>query len=163
MKANYGLLVWDGLIKIQKALMIFTGIATICLVFLPMIFRIVNIPFVGYEEILLTVAFWMYMLGSSHGSYEKSQITADILGQFLSGRKKDIYSAISSVCTFILGAVFTYWGYVLVHWSASTWSTSSTFHIPYVVGQSSILVSLILSSIYNFVYMIKDIKQLLNK
>ncbi len=159
MKENYGTLLWYGLVRLQKFLMIISGIATIALVFVPMVLREIGIPFPGYEEFLLTVAFWMYMMGSSYGSYEKSQISADILSQFLKGRKKEILTHINSIGTFILGAIFTYWGFVLIQWTLATGATTSIYKIPIVIGQSSIFVSLLLSSFYNFVYMIQNIRK----
>jgi len=159
MKENYGTLLWYGLVRLQKLLMIISGVATIALVFVPMVLREIGIPFVGYEEFLLTIAFWMYMMGSSYGSYEKSQISADILSQFLTGWKKVILLLVNRIGTFILGVIFTYWGFVLIQWTLSTGATTSTYKIPIVIGQSSIFFSLLLTSFYNFVYMIEDIKK----
>jgi len=152
-----GVIFWDWLLKIQRFLMIVTGIAVVCLVFGPLVLREIGHPFVGYEEYLLTVAFWMYMFGSSHGSYEKSQITADLLSRVLKGKPKMLLNLTASILTFILGVILTYWALVLVQWSLKTGSMTSVYRIPVVVGQFSILVGLSISSFYNLVYMIKDI------
>jgi TRAP-type C4-dicarboxylate transport system permease small subunit len=142
--------------------MIITGVATVLLVFVPLVLREIGIPFVAYEEFLLIFAFWMYMMGSSYGSYEKSQITADILSQFLKGKPKTALLLINRVGTFILCAIFTYWGLVLVQWTHSTGALTSVYKIPVILGQVSIFISLFLSSIYNFVYMVEDIKNVMN-
>ena len=155
-----GLILWDVLVKAQRVVMIVTGIATILLVFVPIVLRQIGVPFTGYEEFLLPIAFWMYMMGSSHGSYERTQITADLLLRVLKGRPQLGLRAVTSVLTFLLGVVFTYWAWVLVQWSLTTGSLSSLYKIPIVWGQSSILVGLIISCLYNFVYMIKDCRDM---
>ena len=157
---RFGLLFWDWLVKLQRFFMIVTAIAVVFLVFGPLVMREIGIPFPGYEEFLLTFAFWMYMLGSSHGSFEKSQITADIMSRLLKGRKRQIQQVVASVLTFILGIILTYWALSLVLWSAHTGASSSVYKIPIVVGQASILVGLVISSFYHIVYMIKDIQVL---
>lgn len=159
---NIGAFLWNTLIKLQKFVMIITGAATVFLVFVPLILREIGIPFVAYEEFLLIFAFWMYMMGSSYGSYEKSQIAADIMSQFLKGKAKTALLLINRVGTFILCAIFTYWGLVLVQWTHSTGALTSVYKIPVIFGQVSIFISLFLSSIYNFVYMVEDIKNSIN-
>ena len=151
-----GLILWDVLVKAQRVVMIVTGIATILLVFVPIVLRQIGIPFTGYEEFLLPIEFWMYMMGSSHGSYERNQITADLLLRVLKGKPQLGLQALTSILTFLLGVVFTYWAWVLVQWSLSTGALSSLYKIPIVWGQSAIFVGLVISCLYNFVYMIKD-------
>ena len=162
MNITFGTVLWNALIKVQKIVMIITGIATILLVFVPLILRETGIPFPAYEEFLLIFAFWMYMMGSSYGSYERSQISADILSQFLKGKPKTVLLIIKQVGTFILGAIFTYWGFVLVQWTHSTGALTSVYKIPIIFGQISIFISLLLSSIYNFVYMVEEIRNIIN-
>ena len=154
---------WIGLVKLQRIFMVLTAISTILLVAVNIVLRElalrsgIVLPFFAYEEILLPVAFWMYMLGSSHGSFEKSQITADIMSKVLKGRPKAYLHLLASILTFILGVIFAYWALTLVQWGLFTGANSTFFNIPVVWGQMSILVGLILTSMYNFVYMIQDI------
>ena len=158
---------WIGLVKLQRIFMVITAIATILLVAVNIVLRElalrsgIVLPFFAYEEILVPVAFWMYMLGSSHGSFEKSQITADIMSKVLKGRPKAYLQLAASILTFILGVIFAYWALTLVQWGFFTGANSTFFSIPVVWGQMSILVGLILTSMYNFVYMIQDIINIL--
>ena len=147
---------WIGLVILQRFFMILTAIVTVFLIFSNIVLREFGI-FFAYEEILLPVAFWMYMLGSSHGSFEKSQITADIMSKVLKGRPKELLHVTASVLNFALGVVFAYWALTLVQWGFFTGANSTIFSIPIVWGQMSILVGLIISGIYNFVYMVQDI------
>jgi len=152
-----GAVSWKTLIKIQRLMMIITGIATVLFVFGPMVLREFGIPFPAYEEFLLIFAFWMYMMGSSYGSYEKSQITADIMSQVLKGKARSTLILAARISAFVLGVIFTYWALILIQWSLSTGAATSIYKIPVVLGHASIFVGLILSSFYNFVYMVEDI------
>jgi hypothetical protein len=59
--------------------------------------------------------------------------------------------------------IFAYWALTLVQWGLFTGANSTFFSIPVVWGQMSILVGLILTSMYNFVYLIQDIINILFK
>ena len=153
-----GLSIWNWLIRVQRILMIITATATVMFVFVPLILRELGGGVPAYEEFLITFAFWMYMLGSSHGSFEKSHITADIMSRILKGKPKYRLQLVASILTFILGIALAYWAFVLIQWSLGTGAKSSVYGIPIVIGQSSIFVGLILSSFYNLYYMIRDIR-----
>ena len=155
-KIGYAL--WKTLLYTQRVLMIIAVTGTTLLVFVPMVTRELGRPFAGYEEYLLLFAFWMYMMGSSHGSYEKSQITADLLSRVLKGKPRLILNLSATIVTFVLGVIFMYWALTLVQWSLMTGAVTSIHKIPIVWGQFSIFAGLLISSIYNFVYMIRDIK-----
>jgi len=158
-----GMILWKSLLYTQRVVMIVAGSVTALIVFGQLVLREVGRPFAGYEEYLLLFAFWMYMMGSSHGSYEKSQITADILNRILKGRAKAILQVVASILTFVLCLIFAYWAFTLVQWSLSTKAVSSIHGIPVVWGQASIFVGLVVSSVYNFVYMIRDVMEALGR
>jgi len=153
-----GTTLWKVLLYTQRTLMIIAVIATTLLVFIPMVLRELGRPFAGYEEFLLVFAFWLYMMGSSHGSYEKSQITADIMSKVLKGKARMGLNLAASILTCILCIVFTYWALALVQWSIHTGAVSPLHRIPVVIGQSSIFFGMLISSIYCFVYMVRDIR-----
>ena len=153
-----GIIFWKTLLYTQRVLMIIAVVGTTLLVFVPLVSREMGRPFAGYEEYLLLFSFWMYMMGSSHGSYEKSQITADLMSRILKGKPRMILNLSATILTFVLGVVFMYWAWALVQWSLMTGAVSSIHKIPIVWGQFSIFAGLLISSIYNFVYMIRDIR-----
>jgi TRAP-type C4-dicarboxylate transport system permease small subunit len=154
-----GIILWKTLLYSQRVLMIIAVVGTTLLVFVPLVSRELGRPFAGYEEYLLLFSFWMYMMGSSHGSYEKSQITADLMSRVLKGRPRTILNLSATILTFVLGVIFMYWALTLVQWSLMTGAVSSIHKIPIVWGQFSIFAGLLISSIYNFVYMIRDVRE----
>ena len=150
-----GIIFWKSILYAQRTVMIIALIGTTLLVAGPLIMRELGRPFPGYEEFLLLFAFWMYMMGCSHGSYEKSQITADIVSRMLKGRPKQYLLFVASVLTWVLGAIFLYWAWSLVQWSLTTNTKTSIYNIPIVWGQFSIFLGLAITFMYNFVYMIE--------
>ncbi len=152
--------VWKSLAVIQRGLMFVTGMATMIIVALAMLMRfLLNIDLAGYEEVLAMVAMWLYMIGSSYGSYEKSQIAADILNIYLKeGKFKTSINLLRSLLTTILGLVFNAWAFQFVVWGITMNTRTPVWRLPMVIGQGSIFVGLSLMSFYNIVYFYDDIK-----
>ena len=121
--------------------------------------RTINISFVGFEELATLAAFWLYMVGTAYGSREKSQITADILEVMLpQSRGKDVMMLLKWVITFVLSCVFTYWAFTLLMWTLQTGAKTTVYKIPNTLIQSSILVGTGLSTFYNLLYLIREVK-----
>ena len=79
MKNRENNILWKGLVGAQR-LIIMVSLAAVTLIIAgACILRVFGINFVGFEELATIAVFWLYMIGSSHGSYEQSQITADIM------------------------------------------------------------------------------------
>ncbi len=140
--------------------MVITGIACMVIVSLAMLLRwLFNIDLVGYEEILAMFAFWLYMIGSSYGSYEKSQIAADILDVYLKpGRVKASINLLKDTLTFVLCLVFNYWALQFALWGIQMGTKTPVWRLPMVIGQGSIFVGLTIMSFYNLVYLYDQIK-----
>lgn len=153
-------LFWRTLANIQKFIMVITGLAVMLIVSSAMLLRwLFNTDFKGYEEILVMFAFWLYMIGSSYGSYRKNQITADILNIYLKeGRVKSVINLVRSFLTLILAAIFNYWAYEFVVWGFTMKTKTPVWRLPMVWGQSSLMVGLTLVTFYNLVYFYDEIK-----
>ena len=77
-----------------------------------------EIDLYGIEEIIMMVSFWLYFLGSSMGSSEKSQISADILSTYIKNEKyKRILALITSVITTGICMLVTVWAFQFILWS----------------------------------------------
>lgn len=151
--------IWKMLIVVQKGIMVITGITTMLIVSSAMLLRwLFNTDFKGYEEILVIFAFWLYMIGSSYGSYQKNQITADILDIYLKeGRVKSTIHVFRSGLTLVLSSVFTFWAFQFVSWGFTMKTKTPVWRLPMIWGQSSLLIGLILVTFYNLVYFYDDI------
>lgn len=155
---------WMGLVKAQRAVIIVTAVIVTLIIAGACILRVFNINFIGFEELALLVVFWLYMIGCSHGSFEQSQITADILEQMLPASKgKRVLRLVRYILTFVLSAIFLCWAFDLVLWTAQADTRTSVFRIPVVVGQSSIFIGLLISTFYNLVYLVDEAKKFFGK
>ena len=79
MKNRENNILWKGLAGVQRLIIMVSLAAVTLIISGACILRVFGINFVGFEELATIAVFWLYMIGSSHGSYEKSQITADIM------------------------------------------------------------------------------------
>lgn len=150
---------WQILPKILRFGLIVTSIAVTLITFGSVILRELNMNFLGYEEILVIFAFWLYMIGTAYGSYEKSHITADIIVVMMpDGLVKDIISLLRNILTVALGIVFLLWALQLVQWTLLMDNRTPVWRIPMTVSQSSMLFGLFIASFYHLVYLYNDIK-----
>ncbi|MDO4553030.1 MAG: TRAP transporter small permease subunit [Bacillota bacterium] len=153
---------WRGFPKVLQWAILLTAIGITLIVFIETCFRVFDfLNFNAYEEILIIVAFWMYMLGAANGSYEKSQITADILEVMMKESiAKDIIRILRYVFTLVLSVWFCIWGWDLIMYAVGVGSVTPVFRIPMTVGFSSIFVGLLISLFYNAVYSFQGFKDL---
>lgn len=150
-------ILWNGLLRAQRIVMLATICFTTSAIFLEVIMRYVfQAPLVGLEELAAYVAFWLYFIGGSYGSYERSHISAD-LSQLLF-RNKLHYAKSHMVTSLIATALCLYilpWAYDYVHWgfvmNEQSRSTLLGDTYPVVYFQASILVGLALMAFYFFV------------
>lgn len=136
-------------------------LVTICFttfaVFLEIVMRyIVKHPFIGIEELAAYVAFWLYFIGGSYGSYERSHITADISSVIFKDPVKyaKFHALVCLVTTLItLYTVPLAWDYVKWGFEMAEQSSATLFGDTYrvVYFQGSTLVGLSLMCFYFFV------------
>ena len=148
-----------GLDKVMEWVIVILLLALTLIIGGACLLRTVHINFVGFEELATLAAFWLYMVGTAHGSREKSQITADILEVLLpENRGKDIMMLIKWILAFVLSCIFAYWAFTLLMWTLQTGAKTTVYKIPNTLIQSSILVGTGLSAFYNLLYLIREIK-----
>lgn len=162
-------LLWVALLKIQRLMLIVSVTISTTAVFTEVILRyFFHTSFVGIEELAAYFAFWMYFMGASYGSYERSHIKAElthlIFGSSLNYAKcRAVTSFISfAAATYIIPWAYDYtvWGFVRGEQSRST-LLGSTY--PVVYFQISIFIGLCLMSLYFLVEFIQWLRLILTK
>ncbi len=150
---------WKGLVKFLRAGLIISSVLVTLITFAAVITRQLNINFLGYEEILIICAFWLYMLGTAYGSYEDSHIKADVIVVMMpEGRLKTLLALIRNTLSLILGLIFLVWAFQLFQWTIIMENKTPVWRIPMTVSQSSLLFGLIVASFYHAVYIYDDFK-----
>ena len=145
-----GLIIWKGLIYLQRMFMVVAGSIITLLVFIEVVLRyVLGSPLFGVEELICLIAMWLYFVGASYGAYERSHIKAELTHiWFKKPRSYALVKAISSLITFILSIIMISWTYPYFIWGLTKGETSQALLIPMVLSQSAIFVGAILMSLY---------------
>jgi len=155
---------WKALIKVLRFGLILSSILVTLITFAAVITRALNINFLGYEEILIICAFWLYMLGTAYGSFEDSHIKADVIVVMMpEGRAKSMLALIRNTLTLVLGIIFLVWAFQLFQWTIIMENKTPVWRIPMTVSQSSLLFGLTVASFYNAVYLYDEVKIYIGK
>jgi TRAP-type C4-dicarboxylate transport system, small permease component len=155
---------WKGLAKFLRFGLILSSILVTLITFAAVITRAFDINFLGYEEILIICAFWLYMLGTAYGSYEDSHIKADVIVVMMpEGRAKSLLSLIRNAVSLILGIIFLCWAFQLFQWTIVMGNKTPVWRIPMTVSQSSLLFGLTVATFYHVVYLYDEIKKYIAK
>ncbi len=155
---------WKALAKFLRFGLILSSVLVTVITFAAVITRALNINFLGYEEILIICAFWLYMLGTAYGSYEDSHIKADVIVVMMpEGRMKSLLALIRNTLSLILGIIFLLWALQLFQWTIVMENKTPVWRIPMTVSQSSLLFGLTVATFYNAVYLYNEIKNFIGK
>ncbi len=152
----------DGfLAKSMKAILILVSAMVICTMFAQVVSRYVfEAPIWGLDELTGHIAVWLYLIGSAHGSYERSHIKAEFLHIFIKNQRLlSIVRTLASALAVMVSCYMIVWSMDYVHWSITKHEVTPTLQIPTVVFQISILISAILMAVYFFVEMLELARQ----
>lgn len=155
---------WNGLHKFLRFGLILSASMVTLITFAAVIFRELNVNFLGYEEVLIICAFWLYMLGTAYGSYEDSHIKADVIVVMMpEGLAKSLIALARNTLTLVLGIIFLIWAFQLFQWTIIMETKTPVWRIPVTISQSSLLFGLTVASFYNAVYLYDEIKLFIGK
>lgn len=149
--------IWVALLKIQRTIMMVALCFCLLTIFLEVIMRyILQTSIIGIEELAAYVAFWLYMIGSSYGSYERSQIRAELTHLvFKDPRKYAIAKSVVNLLTFLIICNALPWAYRYLEWGFKRQEQSSATLFgstyPVVYFQMSISIGLTLMAFYSLV------------
>lgn len=141
---------WKVLEYIQKSIMVLASLTILTLVVVQVTLRYVFVrPLMGVEELATMTGFWLYFMGASWGTADRSHIKADLVNAFVKDPRKLLWIQ-TGVALLSLGlCIFmTYWGWQYVLWGISRWQRSSTLMIPMIYSQVSIFICAVLMVFY---------------
>jgi TRAP-type C4-dicarboxylate transport system permease small subunit len=105
--------------------------------------------FRGLPEIYLLLVMWLYMLGASLASANRSHLRIGILDQlFKSARIKRFYDLLLAVISFVIMLFFIRWSWGLVDWGIKRPQTTPILYLPWLSSMLSIFVASILVTGY---------------
>ncbi len=151
--------IWLALVKVLRFGLIVSNILVTIITFAAVIARAFNLNLLGYEEILVICAFWLYMIGSAYGAYEKSHIKADIIVMIMKeSLLKDLIGLIRDTLSVFLGIIFFLWALQLAKWNLDHGQLTPVWRIPVLVSQVSLVFGLGVGSLYHLVYLYDGIR-----
>ena len=135
----------------------------VALVFIQVWLRYVfHVPMLWVEEIAVTPAFWLYMMGAAYAVYERSHIRVDIVEIAVHNpRRRLSIRFISSLITLGLAMLLVWWGYQFFVWDLKMNMETATLRYPLVYARSSIFFAVgILGGFYFWIETIDLARQL---
>lgn len=155
---------WDILLKIQRVVSVLATIVVVLVLGIVVVARYCfEVNVLGYDEIILVGAYWMYFIGSSYASWEESHVSADILYLIMTPKGILKLSLFSKFVQVVIGVPLIYLGYELIVWDIETNPVTIDWGIPLLVSQAAIFVGFILMTFYSFIYMLRDYHRLKDK
>lgn len=106
--------------------------------------------FRGLPEIYLLLVMWLYMLGASLASANRSHLRIGIMDHLItSARVRQIYQVSLNVISFIIMLFFIRWAWGLVDWGIKRPQTTPILYLPWLIPMVSIFVASILIASYS--------------
>ena len=149
--------IWKMLLKVQRIVMLLTICISTSAIMAEVLMRyIFKTSIVGIEELAAYIAFWLYFIGSSYGTYERSHIKAELTHMLI---KNPRYYAMSRAATSFISFALSFYAIILAYryteWGIRRMEQSSATFLgntyPVVYFQFSLLVGFILMCLYFFV------------
>ena len=141
---------WKVLEVVQKSIMVLSSLAILTLVIVQVTLRYVFVrPLMGVEELATMTGFWLYFMGASWGTADRTHIKADLVNAFVKDPRKLVWVKTGVALISVGLSIFmTYWGWRYVLWGVTKWQRSFTLMIPMIYSQVSIFVCAVLMVFY---------------
>ena len=135
---------------VMRTIIIAITIMASCTMLLQVIARYVfEVAISGLDEITGHTAVWLYLMGAAYGSYDRSQIKAEMAHLIIKNQR--ILNGVRALSTFIAAVVAGYmatWSYGYIRWSIVKHEVTPTLQTPTVIFQVAILLGAVLMLFY---------------
>jgi TRAP-type transport system small permease protein len=137
---------------IMRTIIIVITIMASCTMLLQVIARyIFEVAISGLDEITGHTAVWLYLMGAAYGSYDRSQIKAEMIHLVIKNQRiLNIVRAVSTLIGAIVAGYMVTWSYGYIRWSILKHEVTPTLQTPTVIFQVAILIGAVLM-VYYFV------------
>ncbi len=146
--------IWKIIQKIVNFLMICCGISVVVLIFSAVIARyFFKTDIYGVEEIILTVAFWLYFAGSINGSMEDSHIKADLMDVYITNHRiKYIIKSFAKLIESVVYLVVSGWAINLFAMNLERMPRTTGLKIPIALAQFPIAAGFVFMVLFALYY-----------
>jgi TRAP-type C4-dicarboxylate transport system permease small subunit len=153
------------LIKLQRAALVLTGLAVASLMMVQIVTRyIFDFSIYGIEELMSFFAVWLYFIGSAHGAWSRSHISASLLDVILPfGSLQQSLRVLACAVSTILSLWMAAWAFKYFLNSVQRNLMSLEVGIPIAYVNVIMPVGLALMAVYFFVEFIEELAVLRGK
>jgi TRAP-type C4-dicarboxylate transport system permease small subunit len=134
----------------MRTVIIVITIMASCTMLLQVIARYVfEVAISGLDEITGHTAVWLYLMGAAYGSFDRSQIKAEMIHLVIKNhRLLNCVRALSTTIGAVVAGYMVVWSYGYVRWSILKHEVTPTLQTPTVIFQIAILIGAILMVYY---------------
>jgi len=149
--------VWKMLLKIQEIILVVCG-TLCCLIFVAEVIAryILKIDFLGYDELVLLFAIWLYFIGGSYAMYKKEHISADMLSLMLKARTLQAARVAVNWVTSAITVVLAVWGVNFFMYALTRTANTTVWKMPHLWSQSALTIGYILMAFYALIYAVEN-------
>ncbi len=146
------------LLKLKSAFLIISTFILALTFFLVVLLRyVLQSDLFAYEEWLMPMCFWLFFLGSALGTYEDSQIKADILESWFKNPvfiwwRRTILTSVELLVTVFL----VYWAALMLRDEIASypqWQTTIALRIPFFVPRFGIFAGFVFMALYSALHL----------
>lgn len=153
--------VYRGIISIQRVICYICAIALPLIITYQVILRyVLKAPLMGIEELMTFFIIWLYMMGGSVASEQRSHISCAILTLYI---KKEKTMAIFNCCNNLFSMVvcvwLTRWAFWYFTYSLQLWKHSDILDIPMFFGESSMFIGLVFMLFFGLLELVDNTKK----
>ncbi len=136
----------------MRTIIIAITIMASCTMLLQVIARYVfEIAISGLDEITGHTAVWLYMMGAAYGSFDRSQIKAEMAHLVVKNERiLNLVRAFATLIGVVVAGYMISWSYEYIQWSLKKHEMTPTLRLPTVIFQVSILIGAVLM-VYFFI------------
>lgn len=146
------------ILRILQEIIIILAASSVTLLFIAEVLAryVLDMNFLGYDELVLLAVVWLYFIGGGYAMYKKEHINAEMLSLFLKGRNLQAARLLTIWLTFIIAVVLVIWGVDFVIYSLQRPASTTVLGIPKIAGQLSLVIGYVLVAIYSLFYALED-------
>ena len=137
----------------------------ICAIALPLIITyqvilryVLKAPLMGIEELMTFFIIWLYMMGGSVASEQRTHISCGILTLYIKKEKTmAIFKCCNNLFSMIVCIWLTRWAFWYFTYSFNLWKTSDILKIPMFFGESAMFIGLVFMLFFGVLELIDNI------
>lgn len=116
---------------------------------------VLHTTFNGYDEIVIILALWLYYMGGLYGSYEDSQIKADVISIMVSkGSALRLLAIIRKALTLVISIVLAVWAMEYFEFCLKIGGKTAILHIPMMASRFALVFGYVAPVFYNVYHVI---------